>query len=169
MDRIVECVPNFSEGRNQTTVQALVDAVESVPGVWLLDHTMDRDHHRSVLTFAGEPDAVDEAPFRAIRMATDLIDLRKHKGVHPRVGATDVVPFVPIKGVDDAGLYPSGEAIGTTGRNRAGDSGIPLRTSGAASRSCSAGIGAAGRASRPGIPHGLRSGLDTGFWSCQAA
>ena len=98
MDRIVECVPNFSEGRNQTTVRALVQAVESVPGVWLLDQTMDQDHHRSVLSFAGEPDAVVEAAFRAMRMATDLIDLRKHKGVHPRVGATDVVPFVPLRG-----------------------------------------------------------------------
>jgi glutamate formiminotransferase/glutamate formiminotransferase/formiminotetrahydrofolate cyclodeaminase len=98
VDRIVECVPNFSEGRNQTTVRALVNAVESVSGVWLLDHTMDRDHHRSVLSFAGEPDAVAEAAFRAIRVATDLIDLRKHKGVHPRVGATDVVPFVPVRG-----------------------------------------------------------------------
>ena len=98
MDRIVECVPNFSEGRNQTTVRALVHAVESVPGVWLLDQTMDRDHHRSVLSFAGAPDAVAEAAFRAIRVATDLIDLRKHKGVHPRVGATDVVPFVPLRG-----------------------------------------------------------------------
>jgi glutamate formiminotransferase/glutamate formiminotransferase/formiminotetrahydrofolate cyclodeaminase len=98
VDRIVECVPNFSEGRNQTTVRALVHAVESVPGVWLLDQTMDRDHHRSVLSFAGEPDAVTEAAFRAIRVATDLIDLRKHKGVHPRVGATDVVPFVPLRG-----------------------------------------------------------------------
>ncbi len=98
MDRVVECVPNFSEGRNQATVLALVSAVESVPGVWLLDHTMDRDHHRSVLSFAGEPDAVAEAAFRTIRVATDLIDLRTHEGVHPRVGATDVVPFVPVRG-----------------------------------------------------------------------
>ena len=98
VDRIVECVPNFSEGQNEATVLALVCAVESVPGVWLLDQTMDRDHHRSVLSFAGEPDAVAEAAFRAIRVATDLIDLRKHKGVHPRVGATDVVPFVPVRG-----------------------------------------------------------------------
>ena len=80
-------------------MRALAQAVESVPGVWLLDQTRDRDHHRSVLSFAGEPDAVAEAAFRAIRMATDLIDLRKHKGVHPRVGATDVVPFVPLRGV----------------------------------------------------------------------
>jgi glutamate formiminotransferase/glutamate formiminotransferase/formiminotetrahydrofolate cyclodeaminase len=98
VDRIVECVPNFSDGRNQTTVRALVHAVESVPGVWLLDQTMDRDHHRSVLSLVGEPDAVVEAAFRAIRVATDLIDLRKQEGVHPRVGATDVVPFVPLRG-----------------------------------------------------------------------
>jgi glutamate formiminotransferase / formiminotetrahydrofolate cyclodeaminase len=98
MNRIVECVPNFSEGRNRATVQALMDAVESVTGVRVLDHTMDRDHHRSVVTFAGEPEAIVEAAFRTIRVATDLIDLRKHSGVHPRVGATDVVPFVPIRG-----------------------------------------------------------------------
>ncbi|THJ24002.1 MAG: glutamate formimidoyltransferase [Nitrospira sp. CG24E] len=98
MDRIVECVPNFSEGRDRTTVHALAHAVESVPGIRLLDQTLDRDHHRSVLSFAGEPDAVAEAAFRAIRVATDLIDLRKHNGVHPRVGATDVVPFVPLRG-----------------------------------------------------------------------
>lgn len=98
MDRLVECVPNFSEGRNVTTVHALMNAVTSVPGVWLLDHTKDHDHHRSVLTFAGAPEAVAEAAFRAIRVATDLIDLRKHHGVHPRIGATDVVPFVPMQG-----------------------------------------------------------------------
>jgi glutamate formiminotransferase/formiminotetrahydrofolate cyclodeaminase len=98
VDRIVECVPNFSEGRSQTTVRALAHAVESVPGVWVLDQTMDRDHHRSVLTLVGEPNAIVEAAFRAIRVATDLIDLRKHKGGHPRVGATDVVPFVPLRG-----------------------------------------------------------------------
>lgn len=98
MDRIVECVPNFSEGRNQTHVRALLQAVESATGVRLLDHTMDADHHRCVLTFAGSPDAVVDAAFRAIRIATDLIDLRRHAGVHPRIGATDVVPFVPIRG-----------------------------------------------------------------------
>ena len=98
MDRIVECVPNFSEGRNRSTVLALAQAVESVPGVRLLDQTMDRDHHRSVLSFAGEAESVAEAAFRAIRVATDLIDLRKHRGVHPRIGATDVVPFVPLRG-----------------------------------------------------------------------
>ncbi|SLM46969.1 putative Formimidoyltransferase-cyclodeaminase [Nitrospira japonica] len=99
MDHLVTCVPNFSEGRNRTTVHALIRAVQSVPGVMLLDWTMDPDHHRSVLTFVGEPDAAADAAFRAIRVATRLIDIRKHRGVHPRIGATDVVPFVPAKGV----------------------------------------------------------------------
>jgi len=98
MTRLVECVPNFSEGRNQATVQALIDAVASVVGVRVLDHSMDRDHHRSVLTFVGDPETVIEAAFRTVRVATDLIDLRTHTGVHPRVGATDVVPFVPVRG-----------------------------------------------------------------------
>lgn len=98
MDQIVECVPNFSEGRNPATIQALIDAVTSTAGVVLLDHSMDRDHHRAVLTFCGTPAAIVEAAFRAIRIATDLIDLRTHVGVHPRIGATDVVPFIPIRG-----------------------------------------------------------------------
>ena len=97
MDRLVECVPNFSEGRDRTTVQALLDAVTSTDGTIVLDHSMDPDHHRSVITFCGTPEAVLEAAFRAIAVATNLIDLRHHSGVHPRVGATDVVPLIPIK------------------------------------------------------------------------
>jgi glutamate formiminotransferase/glutamate formiminotransferase/formiminotetrahydrofolate cyclodeaminase len=97
-DCIVECVPNFSEGRNEATVQALVEAVRAAPGVALLDRTMDPDHHRAVLTFAGGPEAVGEAAFRAAKTAAALIDLGRHLGVHPRVGATDVVPFVPLRG-----------------------------------------------------------------------
>lgn len=98
MDQLVECVPNFSEGREQGTVQALIDAVTSTADVTLLDHSMDADHNRSVLTFCGPPDAILEAAFRAVRLATERIDLRTHVGVHPRIGATDVVPFIPIKG-----------------------------------------------------------------------
>jgi glutamate formiminotransferase / formiminotetrahydrofolate cyclodeaminase len=98
MDQIIECVPNFSEGRNRATIQALIEAVTSTAGVALLDYSMDPDHHRSVLTFCGTSEAIVEATFRAIRTATDLIDLRKHVGAHPRVGATDVVPFIPIQG-----------------------------------------------------------------------
>jgi len=98
-DRIVECVPNFSEGRNAATVRALTEAVRAVPGVEMLDQTMDPDHHRAVLTFAGAPEAVVEAVFHAAKTAAARIDVRTHQGEHPRVGATDVVPFVPIRGV----------------------------------------------------------------------
>jgi glutamate formiminotransferase/glutamate formiminotransferase/formiminotetrahydrofolate cyclodeaminase len=99
MDRLVECIPNFSEGRKVDTVRALVAAVRAAPNVFLLDEEMDADHHRSVLTFAGEPDAVVEAAFQCTRIATDRIDLRRHRGGHPRIGATDVIPLVPIRGV----------------------------------------------------------------------
>jgi glutamate formiminotransferase/glutamate formiminotransferase/formiminotetrahydrofolate cyclodeaminase len=99
MEPLVECVPNFSEGRNRETIEALVSAVTSVPSVYLLDREMDYDHHRAVLTFAGPPPAVIEAAFHVTRVARSLIDLRGHQGGHPRVGATDVVPFIPIKGL----------------------------------------------------------------------
>jgi glutamate formiminotransferase/glutamate formiminotransferase/formiminotetrahydrofolate cyclodeaminase len=112
MDRIVECVPNFSEGRSQATVQALIDAIASVAGVRLLNHTADRDHHRSVLTVVGDPEEMVEAMFRSIRVATDLIDLRRHSGVHPRVGATDVVPFVPIKGLSMRDCVQAAKRLG---------------------------------------------------------
>ena len=99
MERLVECVPNFSEGRNADTVRALVSAIRAVKGVFLLDEEMDQDHHRAVLTFVGAPEAAGEAAYQATRAASGLIDLRRHQGGHPRVGATDVVPFVPIRGV----------------------------------------------------------------------
>jgi glutamate formiminotransferase / formiminotetrahydrofolate cyclodeaminase len=97
--RLVECVPNFSEGRDAAIVSALVDAVRSVPDVVMLDQELDGDHNRSVLTFAGPPEAVSEAALRAVGKAVELIDLNRHTGVHPRIGAADVVPFVPIEGV----------------------------------------------------------------------
>ena len=99
MDRIVECVPNFSEGRNMETVEALAAAVRSVPGVVLLDKQSDEDHHRSVLTFVGAPESVAEAAFLAAHVALQRIDMTLHHGEHPRVGATDVIPFVPIAGI----------------------------------------------------------------------
>ncbi len=99
MNQVVECVPNFSEGRNPDVVRALVDIVRSVTGVALLDETMDPDHHRAVVTLAGRPYAVAEVAFQMARVASLLIDLRSHHGEHPRVGATDVMPFVPIRGV----------------------------------------------------------------------
>jgi len=97
--KLIECVPNFSEGRDPEKVEALVSAVRSVPGVIMLDREMDADHNRSVLTFAGPPEAVCEAAVRAAGKAVELIDLNKQSGVHPRIGAADVVPFVPIEGV----------------------------------------------------------------------
>jgi glutamate formiminotransferase/glutamate formiminotransferase/formiminotetrahydrofolate cyclodeaminase len=99
VSQIVECVPNFSEGRNPDIVQALIGLVRSVPGVALLNETMDPDHHRAVLTFAGRPYAVAEVAFQTARVASQLIDLRSHHGEHPRVGAIDVMPFVPIREV----------------------------------------------------------------------
>jgi glutamate formiminotransferase len=93
---LVECVPNFSEGRNRSTVDAIVNAIAAVPGVSLLAHECDFDHNRAVVTFAGPPEQVSEAALRGIGEAVKHIDLRQHSGVHPRIGAADVVPFVPI-------------------------------------------------------------------------
>ena len=99
MKRLIECVPNFSEGRDPAKVEAIVAAMSSVAGVYVLDQEMDADHNRCVVTLAGEPDAVAEAALLGVGKAMELIDLTKHTGAHPRVGATDVVPFVPIDGV----------------------------------------------------------------------
>jgi glutamate formiminotransferase len=99
MDRIVECVPNFSEGRDAEKVRRIVSTIASVPGVVVLDHGMDADHHRSVVTYAGEPSAVIEAARRAAEVAVSTIDLTRHQGAHPRIGALDVLPFIPLRGV----------------------------------------------------------------------
>jgi glutamate formiminotransferase/formiminotetrahydrofolate cyclodeaminase len=98
MKRLIECVPNFSEGRDASKVDALVDVMSGVPGVFVLDRESDADHNRSVVTLAGEPYSVAEAVLRGIGKATELIDLTRHAGAHPRIGATDVVPFIPIEG-----------------------------------------------------------------------
>src|SRR3989441_3136125 len=96
---LVECVPNFSEGRNRETIDALRAALLSVPGVRVLDVQTDTSHNRSVFTFVAAPGPAVEAAFRAMRVATERIDLTGHRGEHPRMGATDVVPFVPVQGV----------------------------------------------------------------------
>jgi glutamate formiminotransferase len=98
MDRIVECVPNFSEGRRAKVIDEIVSAM-TLSGVKVLDRELDANHNRSVVTLAGEPRAVEEAVFRGIQSAAHLIDLDTHRGEHPRLGATDVVPFVPIRGM----------------------------------------------------------------------
>jgi len=99
MKRLVECVPNFSEGRDASKVDAIIAAMREVPGVFLLDRESDADHNRSVVTIAGEPEAVAEAALRGVGKAAELIDLTRHTGAHPRMGATDVVPFIPVEGV----------------------------------------------------------------------
>ncbi len=95
---LVECVPNFSEGRDAAKVDAIVEAMK-LPGVYVLDREMDADHNRSVITLAGEREAIQEAAIRGVGKAAELIDLTHHQGAHPRLGAADVVPFIPIDGV----------------------------------------------------------------------
>jgi glutamate formiminotransferase len=95
---LIECVPNFSEGRDAARIDALVAAMVGVPRAWVLDRHSDPDHNRTVITLAGAPEAVAEAALRGVGAATELIDLRQHHGVHPRIGATDVLPFVPLEG-----------------------------------------------------------------------
>jgi len=99
MRQIVECVPNFSEGRDPVVIAAIADAVRGVPGVKFLSAEPDRDYNRTVVTFVGEPAGVVDAAVRATARACELIDMSQHSGSHPRIGATDVVPFVPVSGV----------------------------------------------------------------------
>src|SRR5216683_825688 len=99
MKRLIECVPNFSEGRDAGKVDAIVASMSKVPTVYVLDREMDADHNRCVITLAGDPDAVAEAALLGVGKAMELIDLSVHTGAHPRIGATDVVPFIPIDGV----------------------------------------------------------------------
>ena len=96
---LVECVPNFSEGRKPETVREIARAIESVKGASVLGRHMDADHNRSVITFVAAPEVVVDAALRAVATATELIDLRTHTGQHPRIGATDVLPFVPVSGI----------------------------------------------------------------------
>jgi glutamate formiminotransferase/formiminotetrahydrofolate cyclodeaminase len=99
MPRLIECVPNFSEGRKRETIERIAHAIESVVGAIVLDIHMDVDHNRSVITFVAAPEAVVEAAWHAVACAMELIDIRAHKGEHPRVGATDVLPFIPVRDV----------------------------------------------------------------------
>src|ERR1700752_2727257 len=98
MSTLVECVPNFSEGRDKAKVDAILEAMR-INGVYLLDQEMDADHNRCVITLVGEREPIQEAAIRGVGKATELIDLNKHQGAHPRMGAADVVPFIPIEGL----------------------------------------------------------------------
>jgi glutamate formiminotransferase len=98
-DRLVECVPNFSEGRRPQTIRSIAQAIAGVESACVLDTHIDPDHNRSVITFVAEPERAVRAAVSAVRRASELIDMRVHQGEHPRLGATDVLPFVPIRGV----------------------------------------------------------------------
>jgi glutamate formiminotransferase len=99
MRALVECVPNFSEGRKPETVQAIAEAIKAVETACVLDKHIDPDHNRSVITFVASPENVVDAAVQAVKRASELIDMRTHRGEHPRLGATDVLPFVPVSGV----------------------------------------------------------------------
>ena len=121
--KLVECIPNFSEGRREEVVNEIVDAITSVEGVKLLDMEMDADHNRSVITFVGEPEAVKEAAFRGAKKASELIDMDVHRGEHPRMGATDVIPFVPIS---DVKMEECVEMAKEVGERMGSELGIPV-------------------------------------------
>lgn len=121
--QIVECIANYSDARRPEVIDAIASAITGVAGVYLLDRHSDMDHNRSVLTFAGPPVAVEEAAFRSIAKAVELIDLDHHQGEHPRIGAADVVPFVPISGVTMDDCVAIAQRLG----RRVGDElGVPV-------------------------------------------
>lgn len=99
MPKLVECIPNFSEGRNEEIINGLVSVAKSIPGVTLLDYSSDASHNRSVFTLVGDENTIQEVAFQLVKYASEHIDMTKHVGEHPRMGATDVVPFVPVKDI----------------------------------------------------------------------
>lgn len=111
-NKIIECVPNFSEGRDTKKIEAIIDGFRGKEGVKLLDYSSDKDHNRTVVSIAGEPQAVKTAVLNAVATAQKLIDLTKHEGQHPRMGATDVVPFIPIKNVSDEEALTLAKEVG---------------------------------------------------------
>ncbi|MCD6364145.1 MAG: glutamate formimidoyltransferase [Synergistetes bacterium] len=97
--RLVECVPNYSEGRREDVIQKISNCFRGKKGVWLLDVSADKDHNRMVITAVGDPDEMAKAVFDSVKVATELINMEEHEGEHPRIGATDVIPFIPLKGI----------------------------------------------------------------------
>ncbi len=122
MARLVECVPNFSEGRDLKKVEKIVDEIRKIKEVTLLDYSSDSDHNRSVVTIIGEPEKVKEAVINAIKVATDLIDMSSHEGAHPRMGATDVVPFTPVSEITMDECIELAKEVGQA----IGEMGIPV-------------------------------------------
>src|SRR5438270_7700539 len=112
MRKLIECVPNFSEGRDLEVIRQITDAIKSIDGVSLLDVDPGASTNRTVVTFVGGPDATVEAAFRGIKKAAELIDMRKQKGAHPRMGATDVCPFIPVSNVNWEEAIACAEELG---------------------------------------------------------
>lgn len=123
MSRIVECVPNFSEGRNKEIIEAIVEEVRKIKGVKLLDYSPDEDHNRTVVTIVGDPENIKEAAFNLAKKASELIDMTVHKGGHPRMGATDVMPFIPVSDVTMAECVDIAKEVG---RRIGSELGIPV-------------------------------------------
>lgn len=123
MQKLIECVPNFSEGRRPEVVAAIVEAIEAVNGAKILDYSADADHNRSVVTFVATPETVGQAAFAGIKMAAQQIDMTRHDGQHPRIGATDVCPFVPLRGVT---LNDCAAIARSVGRRVGDELGIPV-------------------------------------------
>ncbi len=127
MTPLVECVPNFSEGRNPETVRLIAESIASVDSACVLDTHIDPDHNRSVITFVAPPENVVAAAVRCVERASELIDMRVHQGEHPRLGAIDVLPFVPVRGVTMDDCVRVAHEAGGDHRARTLDSGVLLR------------------------------------------
>ena len=143
--KLVECVPNISEGRDAAKIKQVTDAIAAVAGVRLLDVDPGADTNRTVITFVGEPEAVLEGAFRCIAEAARVIDMRHHQGAHPRMGATDVVPFVPVEGVSMEDCAELARRLGRARRPGAGHPGLSLRSRRLAARAAQPGRGPPGR------------------------
>jgi glutamate formiminotransferase len=122
MRKLMECVPNFSEGRDEAIVEQIIDEVRKIEGITILDYSSDKDHNRTVLTMIGSPEQVKEAAINSARKAAELIDMSKHEGAHPRMGATDVIPFTPVSNVTIAECVEIAKEVGA----ELGSWGIPV-------------------------------------------
>jgi glutamate formiminotransferase len=122
MKKLMECVPNFSEGRDLALVEKIVDEARKIEGITILDYSSDKDHNRTVLTMIGAPDKIREAAINTAKKAAELIDMSKHEGAHPRMGATDVIPFTPVSNVTIAECIEVAKEVGA----ELGSMGIPI-------------------------------------------
>lgn len=122
MRKLMECVPNFSEGRDEAIVEQIIDEVRKIEGITILDYSSDKDHNRTVLTMIGSPEQVKEAAINSAKKAAELIDMTKHEGAHPRMGATDVIPFTPVSNVTIAECVEIAKEVGA----EMGSWGIPI-------------------------------------------